>query len=405
MNTTASTIFTIAQLSLFILLAIPMLYMAFFAFAGLFYRRKSDEQIHNPYRIALFIPAYREDAVILDTVQNALQQDYPSELFTVVVIADSLSARTLSQLRQLPVTVVEVRFEKSTKVKALNAAFNAMSGSFDLVVILDADNHMAQGFLRKIDASFGNSTLAVQGHRTAKNLHTPLAVLDAISEEINNHLFRKGHVATGLSAAIIGSGMAFRYGYFRELLSESKAVGGFDKEVELEMLKNGFHIGYRDDAVVYDEKTSNGRDFTNQRRRWLSAQITYFRKDAANAVSLLLRRGNIDYFDKVVQFIQPPRILLLGTILLFSGVFIAADLLIGHPALWMLWMILAAVCIASFMISIPARFYSRNTMAALRMLPAGMILMMKSLLKIRGANRQFLHTPHTSLHVTTQKSR
>jgi hypothetical protein len=50
---------------------------------------------------------------------------------------------------------------------------------------------------------------AVQGHRTAKNTNNSWAILDAISEEINNNIFRKGHRVLGLSSAIIGSGMAF----------------------------------------------------------------------------------------------------------------------------------------------------------------------------------------------------
>jgi hypothetical protein len=41
----------------------------------------------------------------------------------------------------------------------------------------------------------------------------------------------------GLSSAIIGSGMAFRYDYFKTLMSTVTAVGGFDKEIELKMLK------------------------------------------------------------------------------------------------------------------------------------------------------------------------
>jgi hypothetical protein len=52
-----------------------------------------------------------------------------------------------------------------------------------------------------------------------KNTNNSWAILDAISEEINNNIFRKGHRVLGLSSAIIGSGMAFRYNYFKTLMS------------------------------------------------------------------------------------------------------------------------------------------------------------------------------------------
>ena len=50
-------------------------------------------------------------------------------------------------------------------------------------------------FLKKINAAFAHGYVAVQGHRTAKNMNTSWAILDAVSEEINNNIFRKGHTA------------------------------------------------------------------------------------------------------------------------------------------------------------------------------------------------------------------
>lgn len=53
--------------------------------------------------------------------------------------------------------------------------------------------------------------------------------------------------------------MAFRYNYFKTLMSTVTAVGGFDKDIELKMLKEGRKIVYLDDALVYDEKFKNQR--------------------------------------------------------------------------------------------------------------------------------------------------
>ena len=78
----------------------------------------------------------------------------------------------------------------------------------------------------------------------AKNLDTPLARLDALSEAVNNHVFRRGHAALGLSAALIGSGMAFDYALFAELMAQAEAVGGFDKELELTLTRRGIRIAY-----------------------------------------------------------------------------------------------------------------------------------------------------------------
>jgi cellulose synthase/poly-beta-1,6-N-acetylglucosamine synthase-like glycosyltransferase len=379
------------------ILGLSVLYILLFAFAGLFYRQKAYPGNLVLQRIAVMIPGYKEDGVITEVANDALLQDYPKDFYDVIIIADSFQQETIAHLKTLPVKVIEVSFEKSTKSKALNKAMELLPETYDIAVILDADNLMAPGFLTKVNAAFTPGTMAVQGHRKAKNLDTSLAVLDAISEEINNHIFRKGHRVLGLSSAIIGSGMAFDYLYFKELMRNVTAIGGFDKDIELRMLKEGRKILYLDDAIVLDEKVQKAEVFSNQRRRWLSAQLVYFRRDIGQAAGALITKGNIDYFDKAIQFIQLPRILLLGAVLFFSALFIVINLLTGHfIRLTHGWIALLALCILPFLFSVPAQFYRAGTLKAILSLPKGMFLMLDSLLRIKGANKQFIHTQHSA---------
>lgn len=390
-------LFNIIQIVLLTLLGLATLYILIFSIASLFYKQKKYADNGNMKKMAVLIPGYKEDEVIVEVANLALQQDYPSDLYDVVIIADSFQKETIVELASLPITVIEVSFEKSTKSKALNKAMAALERDYDIAVVLDADNVMANDFLKKVNAAFEHNFVAVQGHRTAKNTNNSWAILDAISEEINNNIFRKGHRVLGLSSAIIGSGMAFRYQYFKELMSTVTAVGGFDKEIELKMLKEGHKIVYLSDAIVYDEKIQKSDVFGNQRRRWLSAQLHYFRKDILSACKHLITKGNIDYFDKAIQFIQPPRILLLGAVVLFSFGFIIANYFFENQYYYSnFWMIVLSSCLLSFIFSVPISFYNKSTLKALISLPKGMLMMLLSLLKIKGANKTFIHTKHTS---------
>lgn len=390
-------IFNLIQIVFLILLGLATLYIFIFSIAGLFYKQRAYKMKGEIRKIAVLIPGYKEDEVILEVANSALLQDYPSSLFDVIVIADSFLEETINELKALPIKLIEVGFDKSTKSKALNKAMASLTENYDIAVILDADNVMARDFLGKINAAFDQGFIAVQGHRTAKNMNNSWAILDAVSEEINNHIFRKGHIALGLSSAIIGSGMAFKYDYFKSLMSTVTAVGGFDKEIELKMLKAGHKIIYLDDALVYDEKIQKAAVFGNQRRRWLSAQLHYFRKDFLNALKDLFLKGNIDYFDKAIQFIQPPRVLLLGGVIIFGGFFVLSNYLFSNEIIFSLgWLIIAIACVLSFIFSIPTSFYNLKTLKALLSLPKGMFMMLLSLLKIKGANKKFIHTQHTS---------
>jgi cellulose synthase/poly-beta-1,6-N-acetylglucosamine synthase-like glycosyltransferase len=383
------------QIILIVVLGAAVLYILFFALAGLFFRQKPYVKPSRFRKIAVLIPGYKEDTVIVDVAKAALQQQYPLSMFEVVVVADSFQHATIDRLRQLPIKIIEVQFEKSTKSNALNAAMERLGDDYEIAVVLDADNMMEKHFLSKINAAFEADIIAVQGHRTAKNLNNNWAVLDAISEEINNHIFRKGHRAVGLSSAIIGSGMAFRYGYFKELMAGVTAVGGFDKEIELKMLKAGHTIAYLHDAIVYDEKIQTSDAFGKQRRRWLAAQLHYFRTDFLSATAALVTKGNADYFDKALQFIQPPRILLLAAVMLCGTACISVNLLMGSSMLWpVLWLVLMVACLLALALAVPLSMYNRKMLVAIGGIPKGMLLMLRSLVSVKGANKTFLHTTH-----------
>lgn len=391
------TVYIIIQTVLLVLLSLATAYILVFALAGLFYKEKPYGTPGRFRKVAVLIPGYKEDAVIVEVATAALKQQYPQGLFDVVIIADSFQPSTIEKLKSIPVKLIEVSFEKSTKSKALNKAMEQLGDGYEITVVLDADNIMAPDFLNKVNTAFDNGFIAVQGHRTAKNINNSWAVLDAVSEEINNHIFRKGHRVLGLSSAIIGSGMAFDYHFFKNMMSSVHAVGGFDKEIELKMLKQGVTIAYLDDAMVYDEKIQQPDVFSNQRRRWLSAQVHYFRNGFTDAFKDLITKGNADYFDKAIQFIQPPRILLLGAVMLLSVIFISLNyLLYSQLILSAGWLATATACIAALLLSIPRSHYNTRTMAAISGLPKGMLLMMLSLLKIKGANKTFIHTKHTA---------
>ena len=376
--------------ALFIYLALSVLYFHFFSWGALFplRDRKVAEKLSRKY--AVLIPGYKEDAVIVSVAEAALRQDASREMFDVVVIADSFQPETLERLRELPVKVVEVSFDVSTKSKALNKPMAELGDDCDVAVVLDTDNIMAEDFLLRMEPHFDRGFQVVQGHRVAKNTGTPMAQLDAISEEVNNSVFRKGHRVFGLSSVLIGSGMAFDYAFFKEIIGRIKVIGGFDKELELEMLRDRIQISYAIDAYVYDEKVSRAKSFQNQHRRWLSAQFIYFRRYFGSAVLHLFTKGNLDFFDKAIQMALVPRALLIGFVGLFGVLAYFFEIPPGSE--WWIW--LPGILVISFLFSIPGEFYNAKTLRALIYLPVGILNVLLSLLKIRGANKKFIHTPH-----------
>jgi cellulose synthase/poly-beta-1,6-N-acetylglucosamine synthase-like glycosyltransferase len=368
---------------------ISVLYLFFFSFVGLF-RKKSKNVKSDFYRnILVLIPAFKEDLVIDEVIEDALKQEYPASSYHIKVIADSLSHETLQSLKNRSVDIVEVSFVESTKSKAIRYALANTENIFDVIVILDADNIMAPDFLSKMNNGFANGYKIIQGHRIAKNTDTNFALMDAISEEINNHIFRQGHRAAGFSSALIGSAMGFEFDLFKQLMDGIDAIGGFDKELELKIAKKKIKIEYLNEAFVLDEKVQNASKFTKQRRRWLAAQFFYLKRDIIPSFIDLFTKGNVEYFNKAFQFLLPPRILLLGTVTLINIFVLIFQ--IGNIRGWVFVLILTYLV---FLFSIPLSFYNSRTLKVIFDLPKGYFWMIISLLKSRNANREYIHTIH-----------
>lgn len=380
-------------LSIIFVLCIPTVaYFLFFSTAGHFYRNKSYNHKDTFKKIAVMMPAYKEDAVILQTAKQALLQQYPSHRYDVYVIADTLQPETLAELKKLPLKVIKVSFEVSTKAKALNEAFSQINSPYDLAVILDADNVMMPDFLDKVNKAAVSGCYAIQGHRAAKNKNTGYAILDAISEEVNNHIMRKGQVAVGLSSAVIGSGMAFSYLYLKQVMSEIEAVGGFDKELEMTLIDDNHKITYLDDAVVLDEKVQKSEVFANQRTRWVAAQMIYLKKYWLKGLLNLLM-GRIDYANKVMHYALIPKVILLGTI----GFMTIINLLVPEAGPGALsWILLGFAYISAYAIAIPKEYWNKDLMYAIISLPRTILIMFGAMFRIKGANKRFIHTPHTA---------
>lgn len=385
------TLFQTLLLIFYIYLAFASVYLLVFAFSGLFPLPQPLNQVKKKRKMAVLIPGYKEDNVILEVARQALKQEYEKENYDVVVIADGFQKSTIEALKELDIIVFEVELEFSTKSRALNAALSRLEDHYDVGVILDADNIMAPDFLEKINEAFCKKYVAVQGHRIAKNVDTAFAILDAVSEEMNNHIFRKGHRVLGLSSALIGSAMAFDYDYLKTTMKEVEVVGGFDKELEVRLLSKNKKVEYLPEAYVFDEKVPNAKVFTKQRRRWLGAQVHYFGKSFLPSLRMLFRNGNIDYFNKALQFILPPRILLITASFLMAVISLIIKL---YPGFY-LWLSVFILGLLVFILSIPRYFYNMRTLWAITRLPMGIIMIFLSLFRMRRGNKEYLHTKHT----------
>ena len=260
---------------LFFIIAGTVLYLGVFAVAALFHSKPVIPKAKKFNRFVVLIPAYKQDNVIEQTVLSVLSQAYPQRMFDITVISDHQDEITNMRLAQYPITLLTPDFEESTKAKSLQYAILNLPEFkiYDAVIILDGDNIIDQDFLEQVnDAYEMAATKAFQTHRISKNRDTAAARMDAIFEEINNAIFRRGHISFGLSAALAGSGTVFDFNWYKTNVMRTK-TSGEDKELEALLMRQDIFVDYFDHIYVYGEKKRTTSKLNEQRGRWATQQF------------------------------------------------------------------------------------------------------------------------------------
>lgn len=378
----------IIELIIYIPFVIWVIYYFIYAVGYRLPNKKIKVTNEKSYRYLVIFPAYREDAVIAGSVRGFLKQGYPNTHYKVVVVADTLKDNTLLSLHNLQAEVLNPNYTKRSKAAAIKLVMSqSFINDYDAVVVLDADNHVDVDFLSRINEVYAGGNKVIQVRRVAKNQNSDTAYLDGLSEDINNSIFRQGHNNLGFPAALSGSGMAFEREWFQKTIAKIDSVGE-DKELEYYLLKDKVYTTYLDDVYVYDEKVNKSSDLSNQRKRWIAAQVDIFLK-LSKEFFQLMKDHNWPMLGKLIQWSMPPRILLLAwgplCILIFC---IVLSCSFGK------WIIVYSLFLIALLLALPNKYYSKRTFVVLFKLPSILIAILRSFIGLKSARTTFIHTTH-----------
>lgn len=120
----------------------------------------------GPVTVTALIPAYNEEASLGATLSSLLAQSHRPE--RVIVVADNCTDSTVAIARAHGVEVFESQGNHKKKAGALNQALKELlgdQGDNDIVMVLDADTRLDDGFLEAAMARFTNdrALMAVGG--------------------------------------------------------------------------------------------------------------------------------------------------------------------------------------------------------------------------------------------------
>jgi cellulose synthase/poly-beta-1,6-N-acetylglucosamine synthase-like glycosyltransferase len=379
-----------------ILLAILLIYTGFYPLLALIYALKGSSNKYREVRakdnssVACVITAYKDWEIAASLIRSIQKQSYRN--FQIYLVADNCQELVdISNHEQL--TVIQTETPLNSKIKSIQLAVENFKISHDAVLILDPDNLLHSHSLENLVDSFEQGFNVVQGQRVAKNLDTKIAALDALGEIYYNFNQRLAPFFAGSSATIAGSGMVIELKLFLNYLKlfddEAGVVLAEDKLLQMFVIQQGERIAYKEDALIFDEKSTTGAQVQKQRTRWLKSYFDHI-DDAFSLMRVCLSEKNYQgaFFSLMIS--TPPFIILVALMFVSSllALIFAPQYLIG-----------VGLSLLLFILSwIFALYFSHAPTVIWRAIPWIPVFMARQVLSLLGfgkAKTDFLATQHT----------
>lgn len=354
----------ISDAVLFLLCCIPVAYLFICALFSLGKYKNPYQHTNVQHRFLVLFTVLNDGKEVIESINAFIDtQLYPREKYDIAVAATGLSEEDLVTLLQMPINIVIPDREECTKVYAIQQVMERYSpNEYDMIVILNSDNHIVPNALELFNNAYYSGCDSIQAHRITRNLDTSIAVLGAVSEEINNNLFRKGHTRMGFSSALIGSAMAFDFAIFHEVAPTMKG-GDTSTAMEIALLNQNIYTEYLEEVVCYSRKEDNDEQYQKRRMQWTKGRY-YTRSYALLHLPLAMLRGEWDLANKLFQWSIPSRFNLIVLLALLTFIITIAD--------WTLcfkWYFLFLALVFAFVMALPEGEINRRFRHAIWVMP------------------------------------
>lgn len=238
-------------------------------------------------RFAVLIPARNEENVIAALIKSLMEQDYPRELYDILVIPNNCTDDTEGVALRAGAKILPCTAPVTTKGEVLHQALQTLMGSYDAYCVFDADNIVDCRFLARM-----NDVIAAGG-QVAKSRHCALNPYDNwvsggydLYFQSINLLHSWARAPFPLSAKLIGTGFMVTDTLLHRL-------GGWNTETLTEDIEfacisamAGERVHYAHEAIIYDEEPVSFAVSMRQRRRWSAGVQSVANRYTAKLLSM-----------------------------------------------------------------------------------------------------------------------
>lgn len=322
-------------LAIEILVALPVLYLCIVSCSALLTQRKravahETTQAAPQSHFAILIPAHNEEMILSTLLESLSQLDYPTDHYTIHVIADNCTDKTAELARQFAGVQVHERFnqEKRGKGYALNWMWQQLAEQqqvYDAYVVLDADSVVIPAFLRAMDRELIHGAKALQASNTVLNVtEAPSTALRWVALTLINHVRPLGRNGLGYSATLTGNGMCLSHDILQRYPWQAFGIAE-DYQYYLMLIQHGERVHYVPEAIARSQMPVTFEQMRTQDVRWEASAPQQSQLQVAwQLLRSGLRSKSLLQLEAIAELLTPPLSLLVASCL---GVFIVSLML------------------------------------------------------------------------------
>ncbi|MBQ3311363.1 glycosyltransferase family 2 protein [bacterium] len=274
--------------------------------------KKNPQVINQNYKpfVTIMVPAHNESSVIMDTVENILNIDYPN--YELIIIDDRSTDNTAEILRMLENKHANVKAlirEKHAfpgKSAVLNDAMQLAEG--EAILVFDADARVEPDFLLKLVPHLeADDVGAVQARKVISNRDVNFLTRCQDNEMTLDTHFQIGRDAVKGAVELRGNGELIKRKALEDIDGWNNYTLVDDLDMSTRLHIKGWDIRFCPDVEVREEAVVYLKALYRQRRRWYEGTIRRYLElfgEVLNSKKMSLR-ASLDMTAYISEFVMP----------------------------------------------------------------------------------------------------
>ncbi|MFZ0275042.1 MAG: glycosyltransferase [Acidobacteriaceae bacterium] len=294
-----------------VLMSARLILVGIFATIDRFRKRRIPPGVYAP-RVAVLIPAYNEEKVIVRTIRSVLRSDYAN--LRAIVVDDGSLDRTFDVAREAYPKEIEggrllvLTKANGGKAEALNHGLDHVEE--EIYIGIDADTVIARDAVSKLVRHFADERVgAVAGNAKVGNRINTWTRWQALEYITSQNFERRAMDLFNVVTVVPGAIGAWRTSAVKKAGCYPVNTVAEDADLTMGLLEDRYKVIYDDHALAFTEAPATARSLMRQRFRWsfgiLQAVFKHRAGARTNPAMGLFALPNILIFQILLPLVSP----------------------------------------------------------------------------------------------------